>query len=174
MTSASTDHRPPERAGLGCIAAIAAVLLGCSPTVRVGSDLQGSSSATGATDGDGPGTSLVISSGGLGSGGGSGGTTTSSVGGTGTSSSGAPSDSGSGTTASPVCEIEVGKGECLECAQQLCCDELTLCVVQEGCNCFLDCLAVSTPQECQGVCDPSSGAAAMTVCLAMSCPGVCG
>jgi hypothetical protein len=63
---------------------------------------------------------------------------------------------------------------CLACAQAQCGDELDLCERQETCACFLECLlAESPPDACQASCMPTSGVAAVVVCVQTSCGQAC-
>lgn len=63
---------------------------------------------------------------------------------------------------------------CLSCAQTQCGDELDLCERQETCACFFECLvAESPPDACQASCMPTSGVAAVVVCVQTSCGQAC-
>lgn len=74
-----------------------------------------------------------------------------------------------------ACEAPPGGLSCLACAQAGCCDEIDFCSGQEGCDCFRSCLWEGrSPEECEAACEPSSGMAAIMVCLAMRCAGQCG
>lgn len=64
---------------------------------------------------------------------------------------------------------------CLTCAELECCDEIDLCLGQPECDCFYLCVTAGTPPPlCEAMCDPSSGAAAVSTCLSQACTFDCG
>ena len=90
----------------------------------------------------------------------------------GASAGGSPTTSSTGDRAG-VCEAEA-ESRCQACAQEQCCDELLLCAGQPSCECFLSCFLGDTPaQDCQSACTPTSGVAAVIVCVQMACGGDC-
>lgn len=83
-------------------------------------------------------------------------------------------DTGSSDSTGGVCAVDERDDPCLQCARTSCCEELELCAGQTECTCFIDCLrSQQDAMRCQMQCEPSSGMAAMAVCLAMACPGLC-
>jgi len=177
---------------LGVRTRIGAVLVtvACTPTVDLGSNvgstglgsggLGSTSSGVGTTTGTGTAT-------GPGTGSGIGGTTsgTGTTSGSGTGSdagSDSGSDSGSDTgsdsgsdTSTQSCRDAFPAGlPCLTCAELECCDEIDLCLGQPECDCFLLCVTAGTPPlVCEAMCDPSSGAAAVSTCLSQACTFDC-
>lgn len=180
-------RQAPGGLGLAAAGVLAAGMLGCFPTVRLGRDDGGSETSTGAMD---SGTSAALSSGldlattaqvdgppdtspEPGTGQGTGIDPDTGMGGP----PGSTSDGGSPDTGTVQCEAEPTDNACLTCARESCCAELELCSDQAPCNCFVECLGVGAMPDvttCQGRCGGSSGVAALEVCLAMACPGTCG
>jgi hypothetical protein len=147
--------------------------LGCFPTVMLGhhGTDAGSTDTTLAT-GAGTDTGTASEDDGVASEGGSGGTRpTDGVSGEDSATDGGTSVGDS--ESDDVCAALSDEMPCLACGSVLCCDEIIFCDAQTECMCFLECLEVSTPSECQAQCDAVSGVAAVMTCLAMECAGDC-
>lgn len=85
-------------------------------------------------------------------------------------------DGGASTdTAAGLCDPHASDSACVGCLREHCCAELELCTTQDSCNCFVGCLGdvPVDPAMCQASCRGSSGIAAVSMCLSMSCPGTC-
>lgn len=92
-----------------------------------------------------------------------------------TTSADSGTDGGSTTGAAQSCrDVFGGNLPCLMCAEAECCDEIDLCLGQPECDCFIVCVEMGTPPPlCQAMCDPASGAAALTTCLMTACTFDC-
>lgn len=163
--------------------ALVSLTLGCLPTVELGSNAAGdplASTTSGAAEPSSTGTPPSADSSSSttdpdeGSGGGTQEGTTAAVVDSGDTSTGGSSEGSSSTGASQACaDFFPREVPCLQCAELQCCDEIDLCLGQPECDCFLECLQGGNAAQCQAMCEPASGAAAVVTCLSLACVVAC-
>ena len=83
-------------------------------------------------------------------------------------------DPGDGDPGDGQCTIDGSEDACLTCTKFLCCDRLSACDSEFGCNCMVQCLSQSEPVTCAMTCSPGAAYFMLLQCQVTSCAAVCG
>lgn len=79
------------------------------------------------------------------------------------------------TTGGGVCEPSGDDDACVSCTKESCCDEFEACVGDDGCVCWLECLAEGGDQaQCFGSCGQNAAFFTLGGCVQGSCGMDCG
>jgi hypothetical protein len=79
------------------------------------------------------------------------------------------------TTGGGACEPSGDDDACVSCTKESCCDEFEACTEDEGCVCWLQCLAEGGDQaQCFGTCGQNAAFFTLGACVQGSCGMDCG
>jgi hypothetical protein len=71
------------------------------------------------------------------------------------------------------CKIDGSEDPCEVCLEFLCCEFISNCNSDSGCNCMLDCLMQTDAVTCAMSCAPGPAYFQLFQCQALNCSGVC-